>query len=127
MPPSKTFIPLESNPSLFTKLIRDVGAMPCLEFRDVYSVSEPSLVALLPRPVLALILVGPTTVEANQEGKVPEYSKKGDEEDIMWFKQTIANACGLYAILHSVANGAARDLIRTVKPLLPPSRMRIIC
>lgn len=29
----------------------------------------------------------------------------------MWFKQTIGHACGLIALLHSVANGSAKDFI----------------
>ena len=111
MAASKVFVPLESNPDLFTQLIHDIGVMPCLEFRDVYSIDEPSLLALLPRPVLALILVGPSRA-GDAKPREPEPTEAAGE-DIVWFKQTIQNACGLYAILHSVSNGPARDYIRT--------------
>ena len=37
----------------------------------------------------------------------------------MWFRQSINNACGLYAILHAISNGEARNHIR--KFLLVPS------
>lgn len=113
MATSKVFVPLEANPDLFTKLIHDIGVMPCLEFRDVYSIDEPSLLALLPRPVLALILVGPTETEAANTAARggADVITYGSDEDILWFRQTIQNACGLYAILHSVSNGSARDCI----------------
>lgn len=111
----KSFAPLESNPDLFTQIIHDIGVLPSLEFQDVYSISEPTLLAFLPRPVLALILVGPTNMEEEEEeedGEAPKYAKAGNEEDIVWFKQTIRNACGLYAILHSVANGVPPEFLR---------------
>ncbi|KAK7398741.1 ubiquitinyl hydrolase 1 [Neonectria punicea] len=140
---SACFIPLESNPEVFNKIIHDIGVMPYVEFRDVYSISEPSILATLPRPVLALILVGPTDMvgrgeepEPGQHASTPEYAKAGDQEDIFWFKQTIRNACGLYAILHSVANGVDADfvykesvldkLLTTCRPLLPNERARAV-
>ncbi|OAA57954.1 Peptidase C12, ubiquitin carboxyl-terminal hydrolase 1 [Niveomyces insectorum RCEF 264] len=33
-------------------------------------------------------------------------------EDSIWLKQTINNACGLYAILHAIFNSKARDMLR---------------
>lgn len=30
---------------------------------------------------------------------------------MIWFKQTIGHACGLYALIHSVGNGPAKDFI----------------
>lgn len=30
-------------------------------------------------------------------------------QEVLWFKQTIHNACGLYAILHAVTNGEPRE------------------
>jgi hypothetical protein len=42
----------------------------------------------------------------------PEHEPQGDDDDDpLWFKQTINNACGLYAILHAITNGQAKDLI----------------
>ncbi|KAL1739058.1 hypothetical protein HDZ31DRAFT_50003, partial [Schizophyllum fasciatum] len=35
----------------------------------------------------------------------------GEEDDLIWYRQTIHNACGTYAILHAVSNGAARSLV----------------
>ena len=110
----KHFIPLESNPEVFTQLSHNLGASSSLRFQDVLSLEEP---ALFPRPALALILIFPTppTYEdqkAKEEATDEECMEVGDEEDILWFKQTINNACGLYAILHALCNGDARSLIR---------------
>ncbi|KAF2265531.1 ubiquitin carboxyl-terminal hydrolase, family 1 [Lojkania enalia] len=112
----KHFIPLESNPEIFTELIRKLGVSESLEFQDVYSLDEPQLLALIPRPVHALILVFPTTERyekriASEEAEAEDYNTSGADEDVVFFKQTIDNACGLYAILHAVSNGDARKYI----------------
>jgi hypothetical protein len=111
----KHYIPLESNPEVFTHLINTLG-VPSLEFQDVLSIDEPDLLALVTQPVLGLILVFPTSEAyekqvAQDEAARQEYTGSGDGEDVLWFKQTINNACGLYGILHAVCNGKARNFI----------------
>ena len=112
--PAKYFIPLESNPELFTELIHTLGVSPKYQFHDVLSIDDSDLMAFVPRPVLALIIIFSTST--------PAYEKKVAEEDavlqqsykscdMVWFKQTIHNACGLYAVLHAVANGVPEDQI----------------
>ena len=49
-------------------------------------------------------------MEAEDASKL-EYEGSGDGEDVVWFKQTIKNACGMFGILHGVCNGEARNLI----------------
>ncbi|KAF2255851.1 ubiquitin carboxyl-terminal hydrolase, family 1 [Trematosphaeria pertusa] len=119
----KAFIPLENNPSVFTSLIHDLGISAELCFHDVYSLDDPDLLSLVPRPALALIFITPAppyhTVRAIDGTPSVEdgldsltYDKCGDEEPVMWFRQTINNACGLMALLHAVANGEAREFVR---------------
>lgn len=115
---NKHFIPLESNPDVFNHLIHQLGVSSVLRFHDVWSLSEPEILALIPRPVLALVIVFSTPPQyedlLDEENQLtPEYTKMGEDEDAMWFKQTINNACGLYGILHAVANGGARDFVGT--------------
>jgi ubiquitin carboxyl-terminal hydrolase L3 len=112
----KHFVPLESNPELFTELIHGLGFSNAFGFHDVLSIDDPELLALVPRPALALVLVFPTTAtyedHTNDEEKLTEdYAKSGAQEEVMWYKQTINNACGLYGILHAVSNGDARDFV----------------
>ncbi|KAF1846086.1 ubiquitin carboxyl-terminal hydrolase, family 1 [Cucurbitaria berberidis CBS 394.84] len=109
---SKHFIPLESNPEVFTELIHKLGLSKSLSFHDVLSLDDPELLAFLPRPVYALILVFPTTAAYEEridqeEAELLDYQGSGVDEDVVFFKQTINNACGLYAILHAVCNGDA--------------------
>ncbi|KAF2196583.1 cysteine proteinase [Delitschia confertaspora ATCC 74209] len=114
--PRKHFIPLESNPELFTELMCTLGVSDSLCFQDVLSLNDPELLAFLPRPVHALVLVFPdqgsyrnSVTEENKT--VAEYEASGDKEDVVFFKQTIHNACGLYGILHATCNGVARSHI----------------
>lgn len=112
----KHYIPLESNPTLFTELIHQLGVSNVLEFHDVLSMEEPELLALVPRPTLALVLVFPTSPDyesrvSEEDKDVAEYAKCGEEENVVWYKQTINNACGLYGILHAISNGDAKDFI----------------
>lgn len=115
---TKHFLPLESNPDVFNELITILGASNKVAFEDVLTLDEPDL---LPRPVLALVLVLPTTpaYEARKtavESARAEYAGSGDGEAVVWFKQTINNACGLYAILHALCNGRARSFIGDPRP-----------
>ncbi|KAJ8107500.1 hypothetical protein OPT61_g8824 [Boeremia exigua] len=110
---TKHFIPLESNPDVFTELIHNLGISTSLSFQDVLSLDDPELLGFLPRPVHALILVFPTTeaydrrVE-DEDAAVQDCLDGADEEGVVFFRQTINNACGLYAILHAVCNSDAR-------------------
>jgi ubiquitin carboxyl-terminal hydrolase L3 len=112
---NKHFIPLESNPDVFTELAHKLGLSTSLGFQDVLSLDDPELLGFLPRPALALILVFPTTDKyerrvQDEDAKLEELQSSGD---VVFFKQTINNACGFYAILHAVCNGEARQKIST--------------
>ncbi|KIX04395.1 uncharacterized protein Z518_05263 [Rhinocladiella mackenziei CBS 650.93] len=112
----KAFVPLENNPEVMTNLVHELGLSPTLQFHDVYSLTEPNLLDFLPRPALALLLVFPVTqtyetFRRNEDAPLSEYTGFGPQEPVVWFKQTIRNACGLIGLLHSVTNGGARDHI----------------
>ena len=114
---SKHWMPLECNPKLFTQLIHELGVSSNLAFQDVLSL-DPDMLSFIPRPVLALILVFPTSKryeaeKAAEESTTQDYEGSSDGEDCLWFKQTINNACGFYGILHAVCNGDARNMIGT--------------
>ena len=99
-----------------TSLIHKLGTSPSLAFQDVYSISDPSLLSFLPRPCAALLLVFPVTktyetFRQTEDSSRSEYEGSGSEEPVVWFKQTIRNACGLIGLLHAVCNGPAREMI----------------
>ncbi|KAH3670970.1 hypothetical protein OGAPHI_000681 [Ogataea philodendri] len=101
-------IPLESNPEIFTDFGRKLGLSPLLAFSDIYSVTDPDLVAFLPRPIYALILLFPVTeqYEALKDHEEAARNTEKDDhfENIVWFKQLLRNGCGLYGLLHALCN-----------------------
>ncbi|KZT51333.1 cysteine proteinase [Calocera cornea HHB12733] len=138
----KQFVPLESDPLIFTSLLHKLGGSDKLSLVDVLSLDDPDLLAFIPRPVLGLIFIFPGTEAAlaniaAQESKSAPYTGAGEAEDIVWFRQTIGNACGLYALLHVAANGTAREiamepdstldrLFHEAIPLDPEGRARVL-
>lgn len=111
------FIPLEANPQLMTSLIHKLGVSEALQIHDVYSLTDPDLLAFLPRPALALLLVFPVSATYEsariaEDSLVEDYNGKGDGEPVLWWRQTIRNACGLMGLLHAVTNGPARSFIQ---------------
>ena len=88
---TKHYIPIEANPELFTQLIHQLGVSQKLEFQDVLSIDDHDLLSFIRGPVLALILVFPTSdvyeeQKALREAEEQEYRGHGDEEDVMWYK-----------------------------------------
>ncbi|KAL5360253.1 hypothetical protein BJX96DRAFT_149997 [Aspergillus floccosus] len=80
-----------------------LGVKASLKFVDVWSL-EPDNIQWLPGPVQALILILPAC-PAYEEQRVQIQRFENDKNaDVVWFRQTINNACGLYAILHCVCN-----------------------
>lgn len=113
---AKHFIPLESDPEIFTELAHSLGLSEDWSFHDVLSLEDPDLLTMVPRPVHALVLVFPTS-EAYETRKVEEEATRDDydansiDEPVIWFRQTINNACGLYGLLHAVCNEPPVGLI----------------
>lgn len=140
----KKVIPLENNPAVFTSLVHDLGVSPELGFFDVYSIDDADLLAMIPRPAHALIFITPSNIyfKSRDADGIPydmkdlTYNKTGADESIMWFRQTIGNACGLMALIHSVANGQARKYVKKdslldrlfteAKPLQPEPRAKVL-
>lgn len=98
-------------------LLHNLGLSPTLAFHDVFSIDEPELLAFVPRPAHALLLVFPVsatyeTFRAQEDASKQEYAGAGPGEEVLWYKQTIGNACGLIGLLHGVSNGKAREFVQ---------------
>jgi ubiquitin carboxyl-terminal hydrolase L3 len=107
----------ENNPDVMNQLATKLGLSSELQFYDVYSLDEPELLADIPRPVLALLVIIPLTPAWDQSRKTEDaeqepYTGSGPDEPVIWFKQTIGHACGSIGLLHSVMNGSAVDFIK---------------
>ena len=124
-----------------TSLMHNLGLSPRLQFHDVWSIDDPDLLAFVPRPAYALLLVFPvsaahTAYKTAEDASRPEYAGHGPDEPVVWYKQTIGNACGLIGLLHGVSNGAARtqivegsaldQLVRDATPLPPRERAALL-
>ncbi|KAH7407051.1 hypothetical protein DE146DRAFT_649150 [Phaeosphaeria sp. MPI-PUGE-AT-0046c] len=108
---------LENNPEVMNHLARSLGLDEKLSFYDIYSLTDTDLLAFIPRPVYALLVIIPLTPtwhEARQaeDREKGEYEGKGPEEPVIWFKQTIGNACGSIGLVHSLLNSGAADHIK---------------
>ncbi|KAI9814348.1 MAG: ubiquitinyl hydrolase 1 [Phylliscum demangeonii] len=123
-----------------SSLIHTLGVSASLAFHDVFSIDDPDLLAFVPRPAYALLLVFPVSpsferFRVAEDADRAEYDGAGPEE-VVWFKQTIRNACGLIGLLHAVSNGEARnfidpssslaDLLASAVPLRPQQRADLL-
>ncbi|KAG0362872.1 Ubiquitin carboxyl-terminal hydrolase isozyme L3 [Podila minutissima] len=107
-PTKKTirWLPLESNP----EYVRDLGVPAPWRYADVIGLDE-ELLAFVPQPVHALILLFPITpkYETYVQQEKERIDKQGQtvSPNIVFYPQTIANACGTMGVLHSIANNWA--------------------
>lgn len=115
--PKKLFSVLENNPEVMNHLARALGLSDQLSFHDIYSLTEPDLLALIPRPVYALLVIIPLTptwhaARQSEDTDKLEYAGKGASEPVIWFKQTIGNACGSIGLVHCLLNSGASEYIQ---------------
>ena len=98
-----------------TSLVHKLGLSPTLAFHDVWSISDPEMLSFVPRPANALLLVFPVSKSYEEhrisEDKDRETYEGTGAEPVIWYKQTIRNACGLIGILHAVSNGTSRSFV----------------
>jgi hypothetical protein len=95
----KHFIPLESDPQIFTSLMHNLGVTKSFEFIDIWFLDAEQLDNIrleIQSSIEALILILPDC-PADAEQTIENSICEGD---ILWLKQTVNNACGLYASSH---------------------------
>ncbi|UZJ57349.1 hypothetical protein CBS101457_006669 [Exobasidium rhododendri] len=116
------WVPLESNPELYSSWSSSMGLDTSkYAFVDIYGLDD-ELLSMVPQPVEAVLCLFPVTKEY-EEKRLEEDSRQepflGPEKegDLIWFKQTIGNACGTIGLLHSICNTSARDTLTQSSPL----------
>jgi ubiquitin carboxyl-terminal hydrolase L3 len=115
--PSLLTIPLENNPEVMNALSLKLGLSPTLQFHDVYSLTDSTLLSLIPHPIHALLVILPLTPswDANrtsEDANKSPYTGSGPSEPVIWFKQTIGHACGSIGLLHCLISGSARKYLK---------------
>ena len=94
--------PLESNPSSFTQFAQAIGMASKTQFHDCWGL-EKDLLAMVPQPALAVILLFPF------EGEIEKAQTDANERlsagpDCFFIRQHIGNACGSIAVMHALLN-----------------------
>ena len=99
--------PMVSDSSFCHLTFLNQGVPSDWELVDVYGLDQ-ELLAFLPSPVVAMILLFPISdkYETYRKQEEEELRKNGQEVSpkVYFMKQTIGNACGTVALLHSILN-----------------------
>ncbi|KAI8070568.1 ubiquitin carboxyl-terminal hydrolase isozyme L3 [Gilbertella persicaria] len=105
--PRLKWLPLEANPEVWNHMIHANGIDSTWNFVDVLGLDEEGM-ASIPRPCVAMIFLFPITPAYEAFRKKEETHIKVHEQNIspnlIYYKQTISNACGMMALLHSITN-----------------------
>merc|ERR1712029_701460 len=122
------WLPIESNPTVMNQFLHNLGMPKSWAMTDVYGLDEP-LLAMLPQPVVALMLLFPINEKYEEYLKTLKFEKVPDS--VYYMKQTISNACGTVAMIHSVANtmeqvnldnGHLKDFLESTREKSPQER-----
>jgi len=105
------WLPLESNPEVMSKFLYGLGVSEKLQIVDVLGFDD-CLLEMVPQPVLAVILLFPITQNYSSHcASVLEKLKNEEQavsDKVYFMRQTISNACGTIALIHSIANNSTR-------------------
>jgi len=110
---AERWLPIESNPEVMNSFLRKLGVPADWEINDVFGL-DPELLLMLPQPVLALMLLFPITDNYKQFVLEKEEAIKNQtvSDKLYYMKQTISNACGTVALMHSVINNVNSGVIK---------------
>ncbi|TFK65943.1 peptidase C12, ubiquitin carboxyl-terminal hydrolase 1 [Pluteus cervinus] len=121
------WIPLESNPEVFNKWSKQAGLNVSQErFGDIYGLDD-DLLAMVPQPVIAVILLFPVSeplakARKEEDEQIAKDGQPKIDPTILWIKQTIGNACGTMGLIHTLANSGA-----TLTPASPIAKFIAEC
>eukprot|EP00291_Cryptomonas_curvata_P014542 CAMPEP_0172155826 /NCGR_PEP_ID=MMETSP1050-20130122/2846_1 /TAXON_ID=233186 /ORGANISM="Cryptomonas curvata, Strain CCAP979/52" /LENGTH=297 /DNA_ID=CAMNT_0012824777 /DNA_START=153 /DNA_END=1044 /DNA_ORIENTATION=- len=118
------WLPLESNPELFTNFGRKLGLPAEWEWTDILGF-DSDLLDMVPQPVAAVILLFPctTSIYAHRKRVGAGASQPDQPPGTFFLKQVpeFGNACGTIACVHALANSQhhfARGRLSDGSPLI---------
>ncbi|XP_054160790.1 ubiquitin carboxyl-terminal hydrolase isozyme L3-like [Oppia nitens] len=129
--------PLESNPDAMNKFLWTIGVPKEWSIVDVYGLDE-ELLQFIEGPVVALILLYPDSAHKHVLSITQDIDTMDDDnrQNVFFMKQTIRNACGTVALIHSVANNchqialqdnsSLKNYIDKSRELAPEERGRLL-
>jgi len=107
----KRWLPLEANPEVMNQFVQGLGFPGDAGFYDVYGFDD-DLLAMVPTPVLAVLLLFPISPESEAANLVEQQriAENGQtvSEKVYFLKQTVGNACGTIGLLHSIGNNLSQ-------------------
>ena len=112
MAEGERWLPIESNPEVMNSFLSKLGVPGDWEMCDVFGL-DPELLLMLPQPCLAVMLLFPVTEKYHEFSREQEEAMRGVEisDKLYYMKQTISNACGTVALMHSVINNVLGEKI----------------
>jgi len=137
-PKEPKWLPLESNPQVMNSYVHKLGVSQAWAYTDVWSLDN-DILSMIPQPVKAVVLLFPITENYERDSKeeVKQIQEKGQEvaPNVVFFKQTISNACGTIGLLHTLASntdeisiedGPLKRLLDKTKDLTPEERAKVL-
>ncbi|RCI02691.1 Ubiquitin carboxyl-terminal hydrolase isozyme L3, partial [Rhizopus stolonifer] len=118
---------------VWNHMIHANGIDSTWNFVDVLGLDEEGM-ASIPRPCVAMIFLFPITPAYEAFRKKEETHIKVHEQNIspnlIYYKQTISNACGMMALLHSITNnehiitgpGLFKQILEDTRTMSPDER-----
>lgn len=102
------WVGLESNPEVLSAFAHRAGLPPAWAFADCYGLDD-ELLAFVPQPCLAVILIFPWDAAAVAARDRAMAAKScAPPEGLYYMEQRVGEACGTIAVIHAVLNNAAR-------------------
>ncbi|KAL6349447.1 hypothetical protein AAG906_034104 [Vitis piasezkii] len=103
-PSAKKWLPLEANPDVMNQFLWGLGLSEDeAECYDVYGLDE-ELLAIVPKPVLAVLFLYPITTQSEEERILQDSTKRETSNKVYFMRQTVGNACGTIGLLHAIGN-----------------------
>ncbi|XP_076321721.1 ubiquitin carboxyl-terminal hydrolase isozyme L3-like [Tachypleus tridentatus] len=102
---SAKWLPLESNPDVMNKFIHELGVPKDWSVVDLVGLDD-ELLATVPSPVLAVLLLYPSRKQNEAGVEMAKASGQSVSDQVYFLQQTIRNACGTVALLNAIANSA---------------------
>ena len=115
MSSQQNWVPIESNPEVMNKFLSNIGLPDEWSVVDVIGLDE-ELLQFIESPVLSLILLFPViddkSSDSSEDKQISSQTKDDEQKGVYFMRQTIRNACGTIALIHSVANNCHRIQLR---------------
>ncbi|KAK9763637.1 ubiquitinyl hydrolase 1 [Basidiobolus ranarum] len=141
MPSNKAeiaWVPLESNPEVMNEFIHNLKVSKVWSFTDIWGLDD-DLLQMVPQPCVSLLLLFPIT-PGYEKFRIEESNRLTESgqhisDEVYFMKQTIRNACGSIAVLHSLANtadkveildGPLKEFLDKTQSLSPSERAKVL-